>query len=256
MKQFYLLSILLLALSANAQVGIGTTTPDASAALDITSTTRGLLLPRMTAAERDLISVSPAETSLMIYCTNCGTNGEPQLFNGADWVNVVGGAAAAAMLAVGDNYQGGKIAYILVSGDIGYDPNVQHGLIAATSDQSSAIKWRNQVDLITGATGTAIGTGMANTNAIISQQGGTATTYAAGLAKAHDGGGYSDWYLPSIDELNKLNINNLVIGGFTSDYYWSSTELTSVVALSYEFNANPVNANKTNMFKVRAVRTF
>lgn len=96
MKQFYLLSLLLLALSVNAQIGIGTTTPNASAALDITSTTQGLLLPRMTAAQRNLI-ISPVQ-GLIVFCTNCGTNGEPQLFNGVDWMNLVGGAAAAGQV--------------------------------------------------------------------------------------------------------------------------------------------------------------
>jgi hypothetical protein len=96
MKQFYLQSLLLLALSANAQIGIGTTTPNASAALDITSTTQGLLLPRMTEAQRNLV-ISPVQ-GLIVFCTNCGTNGEPQLYNGTDWVNLVGGAAATGQV--------------------------------------------------------------------------------------------------------------------------------------------------------------
>jgi len=79
---------------ANAQVGIGTIAPDASAALDITSTAKGLLPPRMTAAQRDAIA-TPAQ-GLMVYCTSCGTNGEAQLYNGAAWVNLLGGTATVA----------------------------------------------------------------------------------------------------------------------------------------------------------------
>lgn len=52
-----------------AQVGIGTATPNASAALDITSTTSGLLPPRMTKVQLEAIA-SPVE-GLMVYCTDC-----------------------------------------------------------------------------------------------------------------------------------------------------------------------------------------
>jgi len=74
-----------------AQVGIGTATPHASAALDITSTTQGFLPPRMTGAQRNAISTPAA--GIMVYCTDCGANGEPQYYNGTSWVNMVGGAA-------------------------------------------------------------------------------------------------------------------------------------------------------------------
>lgn len=53
-----------------------------------------------------------------------------------------------------------------------------------------------------GAIGTAIGTGFSNTNTIITSQGIIATNYAAGLVRAYTGGGYTDWYLPSKEELN------------------------------------------------------
>jgi uncharacterized protein (TIGR02145 family) len=78
--------------TANAQVGIGTETPHASAKLDLTSTTQGFLPPRMTEAERNNIT-TPA-TGLMVYCSNCGTDGELQVYNGAAWTNLVGGATA------------------------------------------------------------------------------------------------------------------------------------------------------------------
>ena len=53
MKQFFtFLVAVLLTATTYAQVGVGTTTPDASSALDITSTTKGLLIPRMTETQR------------------------------------------------------------------------------------------------------------------------------------------------------------------------------------------------------------
>ena len=49
--------------------------------------------------------------------------------------------------------------------------------------------------------------------------------YAAGLARAHNGGVYTDWYLPNKDELAKLHaMKRLGFGGFADDWYWSSTE--------------------------------
>jgi uncharacterized protein (TIGR02145 family) len=89
-----LLSAILVATSliSYAQVGVGTTTPNGSAALDITSTTSGLLPPRMTEAQRNAIT-TPA-TGLMVYCTDSGANGELQLFNGTSWVNMVGDAVS------------------------------------------------------------------------------------------------------------------------------------------------------------------
>ncbi|NGZ90214.1 hypothetical protein [Psychroflexus maritimus] len=94
-KTLFTIVIALIAIhTTNAQVGIGTTTPDASAQLEVQSTTKGFLPPRMIAAKRNTIS-NPAQ-GLMIYCTNCGSNGEAQLYNGTDWTNMTGDAATDA----------------------------------------------------------------------------------------------------------------------------------------------------------------
>ena len=110
-------------------------------------------------------------------------------------------------ISVGDFLQGGVVFYIFVDGDTGYVAGETHGLIAAVQDQSSGIRWYNGINVTTGATGTAIGTGSANTDAIINVQGPTETSYAAGLARAYTGGGHIDWFLPSKDELNKMYLN-------------------------------------------------
>jgi uncharacterized protein (TIGR02145 family) len=94
MKKLMLLAVLaVISLTTYGQIGIGTATPHASAALDVTSTTKGLLPPRMTQAQRNAISTPAA--GLMVYCTDCGANGEPQFYNGTSWVNMVGGTATA-----------------------------------------------------------------------------------------------------------------------------------------------------------------
>jgi Flp pilus assembly pilin Flp len=90
MKQTILiLTLLCAAASTQAQVGIGTTTPDSSSILDLTSTSKGFLPPRMTAVQR--IAISSPVAGLMIWCTDCGASGEIQIYNGSDWVNFIGG---------------------------------------------------------------------------------------------------------------------------------------------------------------------
>ena len=238
MKQFFtFLAAVLLTATTYAQVGIGTTTPEASAALDITSTTKGLLIPRMTAAERDAIT-SPAQ-GLIIFCSDCASGeGELQIKLTSSWKNTIGGDVNDPT-QVGDFYQGGVIFYLFVDGEAGYVAGETHGLIAAVADQSSGIRWYNGTYVTTGATGTAIGTGSANTDTIINVQGATETSYAAGLARAYTGGGYIDWFLPSKDELNKMYLNKATINttaaansgsDFIANNYWSSTEYDSNTA--------------------------
>jgi peptidoglycan hydrolase-like protein with peptidoglycan-binding domain len=165
--------------------------------------------------------------------------------------------AVSANTFIGDSMGGGKVAYILQPGDTGYSASVQHGLIAATADQSTGIRWWNGVNTTTGATGTAVGTGLANTDAIIANQGVTATSYAAGLARAYNGGGYTDWYLPSKDELNKLYLQKTLVGGFTTSPYWSSSEVSSTNSWSQSFGGgNQTSDYKSAPYYVRAIRAF
>ena len=166
-------------------------------------------------------------------------------------------------VAIGDSAHGGIVAYILQSGDDGYDANFQHGLIAAPTDQGYA-PWGCYETPISGADRTEIGTGNQNTADILA--GCFATNIAAYLCDTLTLGGYSDWFLPSVDELNKLHENigqgNVLglgnVGGFDETYYWSSTERYNQDAwlLGFSYGNQYYFMNKYYNYPVRAIRAF
>ncbi len=88
MKKYLLVILVLFSLHSNSQVGIGTNSPHVSSILDLTSTNKGLLPPRMTLEQRNAIQNPLA--GLVVWCTNCGSVGEMQVYNGNAWKNVVG----------------------------------------------------------------------------------------------------------------------------------------------------------------------
>ena len=352
MKQLLtLLAAVLLTATTYAQVGINIETPDASAVLDVTSTTAGFLMPRMTNAQRQAIS-NPA-AGLQVFVTDF-EGGRFMFYDGTEWgtlsftekrpdaptigtatavigeatvpftapvsnggtaitsytatsspgdftgtisqsgsgsiivsgltsgtaytftvtaTNAIGTSLASAVSnsvvipqpQLGDFYGGGVVFHLFVEGEIGYVAGETHGLIAAVADQMSSIRWYRGDYVTTGATGTAVGTGATNTDAIIAVQGGAFTYYAAGFARAYTGGGYTDWFLPSKDELNKMYENigqgNVLglgnVGNFANNYYWSSTESDYGNAWGQNFSSGfQDNYDKGYSDYVRAVRAF
>lgn len=250
--QHLLFVLLLLAtVSAKAQVSIGNPTPAASAQLDLTSTSKGLLIPRMTAAQRTAIA-SPAE-GLMVYQTDAPIG--YYFRKGGVWLSW---GTSTCSYSIGQNVPalGGFIFYLDASGC--------HGLVCATIDQSTAIKWyNNNLYTNTKAFASAVGAGWGNTKMIVFDQG--SGSYAAELCDDLVSGGFSDWYLPSLYELNLMYTNigkgapapNTNVGLFSNNLYWSSSEYGSFYAWSLYFHNGSYNdASKSDTYYVRAVRAF
>jgi hypothetical protein len=164
---------------------------------------------------------------------------------------------AVTVYYIGKAYQGGKIAYILKSGDPGFVANETHGLIAAVSDEPLHWYWSNVTNLqVPDGTSTNLGAGMANTIAITKQS----TSGAAEQCLTFESGSYTDWYLPSYEELNKLYLNQAHIGGFSMTPYWTSSEAPNKAldawAQDFTGGAQLAIPKGVSQLHVRSVRSF
>jgi hypothetical protein len=146
------------------------------------------------------------------------------------------------------------------------DAGVNKALVASLTNLSTGVPWTItafQTTLI-GATAQSFYDGLTNTNAIIAQTLLPASTsYAAGIARLFAGGGFSDWYLPSVWELNmcynSAAIINKILGatnGFVNVNYWSSTEFSANNATTRSFSLATQSsfAKSSGAIYVRAVR--
>ena len=159
-------------------------------------------------------------------------------------------------IVVGQNAYGGVIFYV--------DGTGTGGLVVSTIPQGS-IRWTCTNTNIIGATGTAIGTGNSNTVAIVDGSCG-ATPYAANTCRGLSLNGFSDWFLPSLNELLELRNRRIIvneaigtIGGsqINSSLHWSSTQASTNLARSVNMSSGGVlNTSKTNSLSVRAIRAF
>ena len=137
------------------------------------------------------------------------------------------------------------------------DNTGQHGLIAATEDQSASANWYNGSFVLTGATDKTIGTGKSNTEKIVAKFGNG--NYAASICDQLVLGGFDDWFLPSKDELSEL-FKLLGTGSLgANDSYWSSTESGSTGFGGGAWKSSKSYGSysgQSGTARVRAIRAF
>jgi hypothetical protein len=285
MKHLTILFFLFLSAGTYAQTGIGTTAPHASAQLEVSSTSKGFLPPRMTTEQRDNIS-NPA-TGLIIYNTTTNIL-EYKIESG--WVSLISnpdgatknyvdeliaalearivGLEAIVPPAIGDFRDGGVVFYVApVPTDLNGDGILDKGLVCAVEDQSTSFIWYDNNNF--GARySTGIGTGAQNSKDFLEYS--DCTNCAIYLASQYAGGGFNDWFLPSRDELaevyryrNFINLTALANGGssLSDASYWSSSIYNPAFAyypwwLDFSFGSSSSNGGFTAFRSIRAVRAF
>ena len=223
----------------------------------INTTTKTLFGPK------DLTTSWPAGVSMVGAAGAQGPGGA----TGAAGSNATLTCAQGGTCVVGNTGPGGGIVFYVQTATAAAPwrymeaaPNTWSG-----GDADTAIAWcsvtNNEVpNLLTGTTeevttATAIGAGFNNTQKML-----RGCTYgAANAAAAYNGGGKSDWHLPSKDELNQLYLRKAdgTVTGFVAAGYWASSELNAGYALNQGFDGNgQSNGGKNASFYVRPVRAF
>jgi hypothetical protein len=183
----------------------------------------------------------------------CNTN--------SSYAGGAGGAGGAAAPAVtGDTgqagYNGGGGAIIVITEPFRYFEVAPVGVEVSRTWATDINSNRSTV--VSGADGTAIGTGAQNTIDIVAQSGNVAATSAAVYCSELTYGGYSDWFLPSKDELNQMYVNKTTTISGSSFTYWSSSENDANNAWSQNFFNGPQSSSLKSSTTpyVRPVRSF
>ena len=211
-------------------------------------------------------------------------NGEMLYWNGANWVNLNQGANGQILTycngepkwttggvcppqEIGDIYQGGKIIYIFQPGDSDYVQAETHGLIIPISAiTTTPSNWATFIMGEYGCLGSTIGntlsslgSGIANTNSITTNC--TSNQSGAYKCKNLTIGGYSDWFLPSKNEVAIIYQNYTAVGGvypIQSQGVWCSTEINSNYAwvCSFDGGGGWVSLPKDYVFNIKPLRKF
>jgi hypothetical protein len=223
--------------------------------------------PNFTINSTDANTTYDAGTGIAITGTTITNTApdQPINLNGGTGISVTGtypnftvALAPPTTHYVGEMFGGGIVFYVFDNG--------QHGLIASPADLGTVSPWHTSPSSNTSAT--SYYDGSSNTSNIVAVQGSGA--YAAKLCDDYSAGGFSDWYLPSLWELNLLFQNGFMVSfklandsnpGTTpltaTGSYWSSTQFDPTLSYMVYFpDGTPYLDFKDKLYRVRAVRRF
>jgi hypothetical protein len=248
-------------LTANGTSGSVTTTaltlsfsvdPTTLAASDVTVTgaTKGALTGTGTTRSLAISAITASDENVTVSLANpAGYSITP--------ASKVAAVNVAGIYRIGDIGPSGvgTVFYVSNGGAKGLEAAPISWSTISTDCQIAWISGGSTETTLNDGTTTTIGSGLANSNAIVAQSGEVMS--AAIECRAYHGGGKTDWFLPSKDELNQMFVNKSVLGVFVSDFYWSSSEYDATrVWVQLPTTLYSGQANKGTGFFTRAIRSF
>lgn len=175
-----------------------------------------------------------------------------------------------AEVAIGEPFQGGVVGHIFQPGEEGFVDGETHGIIIAPVEQVFESQWGCQGTSVTG-TSTEVGAGRKNTELVLAFHEALPDFYnnptqchpdndgtvAARFTIDFENGGFNDWFMPSLKEMDYLYKNRDRIGGFSTVEYWSSCESNATNACVMSFiTGEQLSRPKSEVRRVRVIRFF
>ena len=171
---------------------------------------------------------------------------------------------------IGEERNGGVVAYVFQSNDDGYKRGETHGIIVAKEDLPMLSQWGCRGTEV-GGTSTGVGAGKNNTEIVLAFHDNLPNYYtnptqchplndgtvAGNLARQLNVNGETGWFVPSRQEAVILYQNREQIGGFVEEDYWSSCESGRDRACVVSFTTGQtLSADKNEVKRVRPIKYF
>jgi hypothetical protein len=177
----------------------------------------------------------------------------PNTFSGQGSLSGVGSLQTEILYNIGDTGPGGGKIFYDAGSTLSWGRYMEAAVSTTSPTWVDAGRTAGPLSSF-GSSSTAIGTGLANTNLMVAQD--ATANRAHTICRSFTGGGKTDWFLPSKDELNQLYIRRATIGDLVSTYYWSSSEHVNPqqLLIQYFVNGSQFENYKNNTAHARAIR--